>query len=49
MAGAAWIDPPAKKTARQDVPGATIMTQGDLRVHPNFERAGFDLIKEVVL
>ena len=25
------------------------MTQGDLRVHPDFERTRFDLIKEVVL
>ena len=46
---AAWINPPTKKTRRQDVPGATIVTPGDLRVHPISSVPVSISIKEVVL
>ncbi len=31
---AAWINPPAKKTTRQDAPGPAIVTQGDIWIPP---------------
>jgi putative transposase len=44
-----WINPPAKKAGRQDAPGTTIVTPGDLRVHPISSSPVPFSIKEVVL
>jgi len=44
-----WINPPPKNTGRQDAAGTTIVTPGDLRVHPISSTSVPFSIKEVVL
>ena len=44
-----WINPPTKITGHQDAPETTIVTPGDVRVHPISGAAGSFSMQEVVL